>query len=75
MACRALNRRMQPGTHPLHRAGFGNDLIDVLAIEALKRALLESDSSRFDVRQDHWTVAFRTGVGQNCYAAWIKQDC
>jgi len=33
-----LNRRSQPGTHPLHRIGLGDDLIDVIAIDALKQA-------------------------------------
>jgi hypothetical protein len=47
----------------------------VIAIDALKRALLESDPEGFDARQDHWPQAFGTGIGLNCYAAWIKQDC
>jgi hypothetical protein len=46
----------------------------MIAIDALKHALLESDPRRLDVCQDHWTQAFGTGMGQNCYAAWIKQD-
>ena len=37
-----LNRRSEPGRHPLHRIGLGDDLIDVIAIDALKRALLEA---------------------------------
>jgi len=44
-----LNRRSQPARHPLHRVGLGYDLIDVIAIDALKRTLLESDPRRFDV--------------------------
>ena len=69
-----LNRRSQPGRHPLHRVGLGDDLINMIAIDALKHALLESDPRRLDVCQDHWTQAFGTGMGQNCYAAWTKQD-
>src|SRR4030095_7958355 len=37
-----LNRRSQPGRHPFHRMGFGDDLIDMVAIDALKPAHLES---------------------------------
>jgi hypothetical protein len=54
---------------------LGDDLIDVIAFDALKHAHLESDPRRLDVCQDHWTQALGTGVGLNCYAAWIKQDC
>src|SRR4030095_15984019 len=70
-----LNRRSQPGRHPFHRMGFGDDLIDMVAIDALKPAHFESDPRRLDACQDHRTQAFGTGMGQNCYAAWIKQDC
>jgi hypothetical protein len=70
-----LNRRSQPGRHPFHRMGLGDDLIDMIAIDALKRAPLESETRRLDVCQDHWTRTFGTGMGLNCYAAWIKQDC
>jgi hypothetical protein len=38
-----LNRRSQPGRHPLRRVGFDYDRVDVIAIDALKRALLEAD--------------------------------
>jgi hypothetical protein len=69
-----LDRRSQPGRHPLHRIGLSDDLINMIAIDALKHALLESDPRRLDACQDHWTQAFRTGMGQNRYAAWIKQD-
>jgi hypothetical protein len=69
-----LNRRSQPGRHPLHRIGLGDDPINMIAIDALKHALLESDPRRLDTCQDHWTQAFGTGMEQNCYAAWIKQD-
>ena len=55
--------------------GLCDDLIDVIAIDALKRAHLESDPRGFDTRQDHWTQAFGTGMGLNCYAASVKQDC
>jgi hypothetical protein len=55
--------------------GLGDDRIDVIAIDALKRAFLESDPRRLDVCQHHWTEAFWTGMEQNCYAAWIEQDC
>jgi hypothetical protein len=48
-----LNRRPQPGTHPLHRMGLSDDPIDVIAIDALKRVHLESDPGGLDARQDH----------------------
>jgi hypothetical protein len=70
-----LNRRAQPGRHPLHRIGLGDDLVDVIAIDALERAHLEADPRRLDPCQDHWTQAFGAEVGLNCYSAWIKQDC
>jgi hypothetical protein len=70
-----LNWRSQLGRHPLHRIGLGDDLVDVIAIDALKRAHLESGPRRLDARQDHWTQTYGAGVGLNCYAAWIKQDC
>jgi hypothetical protein len=34
--------------------GLGDDLIDVIAIDALKHAPLESDTRGLDVCQDHW---------------------
>ena len=37
-----LDRRSQPGRHPLYRIGLGDDLIDVIAIDALKRAYLDT---------------------------------
>jgi hypothetical protein len=49
--------------------GLGYDLIDVIEIDALKRAQLESDARGLDVRQDHWSQTFGTGVGLNRYAA------
>jgi len=49
--------------------GIPHHLIDVVAIDALKRAHLESDAGRFDMRQDHWPQTFGTGVGLNRYAA------
>ena len=55
--------------------GLGDDLIDVIAIDALKRAQLESDARGLDMGQDHWPQTFWTGVGLKRYAAWIKQDC
>ena len=55
--------------------GFADDFIDVIAIDALKRAHLESDPRRLNVRQDHWTPALGADVGPNCYAAWVEQDC
>ena len=64
-----LNRRSQPGRYPLHRFGLGDHLIDVIAIDALKRAQLESDARGPDTRQDHWSQTFGTGVGLNRYAA------
>jgi hypothetical protein len=70
-----LSRRLEPGRYPLHRFGLGDHLIDVIAIDALKRAQLESDARGLDTRQDHWAQTFGTGVGLNRYAAWIQQDC
>jgi hypothetical protein len=64
-----LNRRSQLGRHPFHRMGLSDDPIDVIAIDALKRAHLESDPRGLDAHQDHWTQAFGTGMGLNCYAA------
>jgi len=49
--------------------GLSDDPIDVIAIDALKRAHLESDPRGLDAHQDHWTQAFGTGMGLNCYAA------
>jgi len=69
-----LNRRAQLGRHPPHRIGLGDDLVDVIAIEAPKRVHLEADPRRLDACQDHRTQAFGAEVGLNCNAAWIKQD-
>jgi len=55
--------------------GFADDFIDVIAIDALKRANLESDPRGLNVRQDHWTQTLGTAVGLNCYAACAEQDC
>jgi hypothetical protein len=55
--------------------GFADDFIDVIAIDAPKRAHLESDPRGLNVSQDHWTQALGTGMGPNCYAAWVEQDC
>jgi hypothetical protein len=41
-----LNRRSQPGRHPLRRIDLGDDPINMIAIDALKHALLESDPRR-----------------------------
>jgi len=55
--------------------GFADDFIDVIAIDALKRANLESDPRGLNVRQNQWTQALGTGMGLNCYAACVEQDC
>jgi hypothetical protein len=55
--------------------GFADDFIDVIAIDALKRADLESDPRGLNVPQDHWTQALGAGMGLNCYAACVEQDC
>jgi hypothetical protein len=55
--------------------GFADDFIDVIAIDALKRADLESDPRGLNVRQDHWTQALGAGMGLNCFAACVEQDC
>jgi len=70
-----LNRRPQPGRYPLHRIGLGDELVDVMAIDALKRAHLESDPGRLDARQDHRIKAVRTDMALNCNAAGVEQDC
>jgi hypothetical protein len=64
-----LNRRSQPGRNPLHRFGLSDHLIDVIAIDALKTAQLESDAGGLDTRQDHWSHTFGPGVGLNRDAA------
>ena len=51
---RCLSWRSQRGRHPFHRMRLGDDLIDVIAIDALKHAPLESDTRGLDVCQDHW---------------------
>jgi hypothetical protein len=40
---------------PLPRSGLGDDLIDVIAIDALERAHLETNPRRFYTRKHHWT--------------------
>jgi hypothetical protein len=42
LTIRGLTWRSQPGKHPFHRMGLGDDLIGVIAIDALKHAPLES---------------------------------
>jgi hypothetical protein len=37
----------------------------VVAIDALKRAQLESDARELDTREDHWPQTFGTRVGLN----------
>jgi len=75
-ACRAcLNRRPQSGRHPLRRTAFADDFIDVIAVDALKHAQLEANARGLDTCQDHWTQTFRTGMGLNCHAACVEQDC
>ena len=64
-----LSRRSQPGRTPLHRFGLADDLIDVIAIDALERAQLESDARGLDTHQDHWSQTFWTRVRPNRYAA------
>jgi hypothetical protein len=70
-----LDRRPQPGRNPLHRVGFADNLIDVIAIDAPKRADIKSKPSGLYVREDHWTSAPGTDVGRNRDAAWVEQDC
>jgi hypothetical protein len=64
-----LSRRSQPGRIPLHRFGLADDLIDVIAVDALKCTQLESDARGLDPHRDHWPQTFRTGVRLNRYAA------
>ena len=70
-----LIRRLQPGRHPFHRLGRSDDLIDVVTLDTLKRAHLVSNPRRLDLCEGHRPQAFWTGMGLNCYAAWVKQDC
>jgi hypothetical protein len=60
-----LNRRSQPGRYPLHRMSFADDFIEVVAIDALKHAPLESETRRLDGCQGHWSQTFGTGMGLN----------
>jgi hypothetical protein len=69
-----LSRRSQFGMHPFHRMCLDNDLIDVIALDALKPAPLESETRRLDGCQDHWARASGTEMGLNCYAARVEQD-
>jgi len=70
-----LDRRLQSGRSPLRRFGLSDHLIDVVAIDALKHAHLESDTRRFDAHQDHWSETFGTSMGLYRYAACVEQDC
>ena len=70
-----LVRRPQPGRSPLHRIGLGDEPVDVIAVDALKRAHLESDARGLNAHQDHWTRTLGTDMGPNCYAACVEQDC
>src|SRR5580704_4748068 len=70
-----LNGRLQLGRYPLHGAGLADDLIDVIAVDALKRAQLESNSRGLDAHQDHRLQTLGTDMGPNCYAACVEQDC
>jgi hypothetical protein len=45
-----------------------------MAIDALKRAHLESDPGGLDARQNHRTQTLGTGMGLNCNAAGVEQD-
>jgi hypothetical protein len=49
--------------------------MDVIAVDALKRAQLESDPPRLDLCEDHRPQAFGAGMGLNGYSACIEQDC
>jgi len=70
-----LDRRLQSGRSPLRRFGLSDHLIDVVAIDALKHAHLESDAGGLDMRQHHWPQTFWTGMGLYRYAACVEQDC
>lgn len=69
-----LDWRTQAGTRPLHRIGFGDNLIDVIAIHALKRAKLEPDAPGLDMCQYHWPQTFGTGVRLTRCTDLIKRD-
>jgi hypothetical protein len=49
--------------------GLGDDVIDMIAIDALKCAQLETDAPGLDTPEDHGSQAFETGVGLNRDAA------
>ena len=49
--------------------GLGCDVIGMVAIDALKRAQLETDAPGFDTLKDHGLQTFETGMGLNRYAA------
>jgi hypothetical protein len=68
-----LSRRAQLGTHPLHRTGFVDHFIDVIAVDALKRTHLESDARGLNAHQHHWTQTLWTDMGPNCYAACVER--
>jgi hypothetical protein len=48
---------------------LGYDVIDMIAIDALKRAQLETDAPGFDTLENHGSETFGTGVGLNRDAA------
>jgi len=73
-ARRYLNRCLKTGRNPLHRFSLADDLIDMIAIDAMNRAHLKADQQRLDVSQDHRTQTFWTDVGLDRYATWVKQD-
>ena len=65
----AAGRRLRPGRNPPHRRGLGDDVIDMIAIDALKCTQLETDAPGFDTLKDHGLQTFETGMGLNRYAA------
>ena len=49
--------------------GLGYDAIDMIAIDALECAQLETDAPGFDTLEDHGSQTFGAGVGLNRNAA------
>lgn len=47
----------------------------MMAIDALKHAPLESETRWLNMCEYHRACALGTGMGRNCYEAWIKQNC
>ena len=74
LAFELLNRRSKSGRSPFHRRRLSDDLIDVIAVHASKRAHLESDQGGLDVYQTHFAQAFGADMEIDRDAVWIKRE-